>query len=131
MYWYSLSLFGALYGRSGSVFTTVLITIERFLIITFPFKANAWFTLRNTKILAFIGFLIASLLNFPRFLGYSVEYNENQDISSIQDLEWVLKATTIGKFSYGTLFGLHNQIDFWAPLPIIALFNLMSLWKVN
>lgn len=130
LYWYYISLFSAVFSRSGSTFTTVVITIERFLMITFPFKANSWFTLRNTHILSFAVFLIASILGFPRFFGYAVMYNEHQDIKSVQDLKWVLKATTIGKFWYRKLRALHNQIDFWLPLPTILFFNILSFWKV-
>lgn len=98
--------------------------------ITFPFKDNSWFTLRNAKIYSFAVFFIAAILNFPRFFSYSVAYNEYQDIASIQGMEYVLKAAPIGTFAYGKLRVLHNQIDYWMPLPIIILFNMLSLWKV-
>ncbi len=130
LYWYYISLFSAVFSRSGSTLTTVAITIERFLMITFPFRANSWFTLRNTQVISLGVFGIASILGFPRFFGYAVRYNEDRDIRSVQDLKWVLKATTIGKFWYVNLRALHNQIDFWMPLPTILFFNILSFWKV-
>ncbi len=131
MYWYLISLFTAIFGRTGSTYTTVLITIERYLMITIPFKAKLWFTPRATKIMAFSVLVLAILINYPRFVAYGAEPNEFRDIPSLEGLEYVFRPTSQGKFWYKTMKGAHNWIDYWLPLPIILVFNLLSFFEVG
>lgn len=131
MYWYLISLFTSIFGRTGSTYTTVLITIERYLMITIPFKAKLWFTPKATKIMAFLVLVLAIVINYPRFVGYAAEPNEYRDIPSLEGLEYVFQPTSQWKFWYKTMKGAHNWVDYWLPLPIILVFNLLSFFKVG
>lgn len=131
MYWCFLGLYTSLFARSLSTYMAILITIERFCIITFPVNANAWFTPARTKIMTLIAVLLAVFLNYPRYASWTLEKNNWRDVKSLQELEYVLRPSVQGKFWYKTLGGIHNQIDFWLPLPILLFFNMLSYWKVS
>ncbi|CAL8103638.1 unnamed protein product [Orchesella dallaii] len=130
LYWYYLSISCMYFVRSGSTFTTILITIERYLVITYPLKSACWFTSRNTKITAFCVLILAALLAFPRFTMY-VDTNDLTDIPSLNGLTHILRSTKLNRFFYVTLKTLHSQIDFWLPFPILLIFNILSFRKVQ
>ncbi len=128
---FSLSLYTVIFAHTGSSFMTVLITIERFIVITFPLKARSWFTQRRAVYLVLFVLLIAISLNHQKFAGLCLEPNEFQDIPSLHELEYIYRPTIYGRFWYGTMKSLHNMIDYWAPLPLLLLFNFLSYLKVQ
>ncbi len=130
MYWCFISLYSFAFGRSISTYITILITIERFLMITFPLKMGTWLTQRKTMVMAFGTFVWSVLINYPRFVSWCVEKNDWRDVESLKEIEYVVRPTSQGKFFYQTLNAMHNNIDFWLPLPTLLFFNLLSYIKV-
>ncbi|CAL8103635.1 unnamed protein product [Orchesella dallaii] len=130
VYWYYLSISFMYFVRSGSTFATMLITVERYLVITYPLKSASWFTSGKTRIAAFCVFMIAAVLAFPRFTMY-VDTNDLTDIPSLKGLKHILRSTKLNRFFYVTLKTLHSQIDFWLPFPILLIFNILSFRKVK
>lgn len=127
---FSLSLFTVIFAHTGSSFMTVLITIERFIVITFPLKARYWFTQGRAVYLVLFVLLLAISLNHQKFAGLYLEPNEFKDIPSLQELDYIHRPTIYGKFWYQTMKSLHNMIDYWVPLPLLLLFNFLSYLKV-
>lgn len=99
--------------------------------ITFPLKATQWFTLRRAKICAVGAFIFANFLSLPRFFSFSLVPNDFRDVPSVSSFELIPVSTEFGKLMYGTLRGIHNQIDFWLPLPTLLVINLLSYRKVG
>ncbi|CAL8145618.1 unnamed protein product [Orchesella dallaii] len=128
MYWYFLGTSALILGRTGSTFMAMMITIERFLIIKFPLLARVWFTARKTTLLVYGTLLGIAILNIPRFICYQVEQNryKEESIASIQKYEHLITATRLHILFYDDMHDAHTKIDFWLPLPILILFNLLS-----
>ncbi|CAL8103641.1 unnamed protein product [Orchesella dallaii] len=131
MYWYYISCFMLMFFRSGSTFMTVLITIERYLVIAFPMKSTTLFTSRKTKVMALFVPILAMILSIPRFSSMYVDQNDIADIPSTRELTHIIRSTKLDKFWYVTLLAVHDQIDYWLPLPILLLFNILSFRHVQ
>lgn len=112
----------ALFARSGSSFTTVLIAFERYLVVRFPDKARHWFTRAKTKIAVVCVAIFSLLMGIPRFSTYAGKVPA-KDIPAVMDVDYLILGTPWGHFWYGTMKGFFNQIDFWVPLPLLLLLN--------
>ncbi|ODM95686.1 FMRFamide receptor [Orchesella cincta] len=127
--WYMASTNAALFGRSASTHLALLITVERFLVIAFPLRSRTWFTPVKTAWLAFGVSSTSVILNVPRFLNYKVTYNGylgEDEILGVRDFEYLVRTTDAYTLFYRTMGNAHGQIDFWMPLPILSLFNILS-----
>ncbi|CAL8075548.1 unnamed protein product [Orchesella dallaii] len=135
IYFYIIAVNTMLLSRSTSIFTTVLITILNYISIAFPLTSVQWFTARRTKLLVLSSFLLSLCLGIPRYLSVFVGENhlkeEQFNVSRLNEFPNILKPTQFSRFFYGTLNGVHNQIDYWAPLPLLMIFILLSYWNVR
>jgi len=121
-----------LFSRSASIFTAVYITIMSYFMIAFPVSANLWFTSRKTKGLALLVLFLSICLAIPRYslvyIGANPFYkNEYFGICKLQKFPYLLKPTKLHK----PLNGVHNQIDYMAPLPLLVLFKFLSYLNVR
>ncbi|CAL8112557.1 unnamed protein product [Orchesella dallaii] len=114
--------------RTASTYMAILITLERFLVLTYPFQTKKWFTSRSTLWLAFGVGILSIIVNIPRFLIFQVQPNNYLGIRSLDDFSYLIgyitvisrKSKMIGDF-----------FDFIAPLPILLIFNVLSYIKVQ
>lgn len=116
---------------------TVAIAIERWLVITYPFQSRCWFTTQRTKLIAATIVVFASLLALPRFTSRYVTVNPYKSIEhggyhvhGLHNMHYYISRTSLTDFWRRTLKSVHYQIDFWVPLPLLLVFNLLSFHQV-
>lgn len=112
---------------------TVLISFERYVVIAFPTTTRGWFNLRRTKILALISVLFSMIMAIPRYTSEYVGRNNGfgRSVEATKNLDYLLMSTVLEEFFYVTLKGFFNHIDFWAPLPLLLLFNSLIYFHVS
>lgn len=111
---------------------TVAITIERYLAISFPFKARSWMAPKRAKFLIAAVVTFSTLLAIPRFTSMRVGKNViGMDIEPTKEHEYLIMSSSLNKLWYGTLKGGYNHIDFWLPLPLLILLNALIYYKVH
>ncbi|ODM92587.1 FMRFamide receptor [Orchesella cincta] len=138
MHWFHKSTLAILLCRTASTYMAMLITMERFLVLKFPFQTRYWFSTRKTILLA-IGVIVVSLiLNVPRFLMFEVEPNHFQsaNITALHDFTYIVGVTHIFGwnticFFFENLWDMNEHLDFLAPLPVLLVFNVLSYAKVQ
>ncbi|CAL8103656.1 unnamed protein product [Orchesella dallaii] len=135
LYLFYIGSLTAFFGRSGSSFTTVLITVERFLVITFPMRSSTWFTVRKTKLYAVGIFIFAAFNAIPRFTSFVIHpierYHIARDIPSLKGLDYVVLSTVLEEFWYRTTGAFFDQIDFWFPLPTLLFFHFLLFIQIR
>ncbi|ODN02205.1 FMRFamide receptor [Orchesella cincta] len=121
-----------LLGRSASSYITVLITIERYLIIAHPMKSVHWFTATKTKIMTIGASILALLINIPRLTSMKISKNDAwKSMPSLQTREYIVESTALEEFWYRNLKSIHYQIDMWAPFPLLITFNILLYLKIK
>lgn len=112
---------------------TVLITLERYLIIAFPTRSRTWFTPRNAKfMIAATYFFTSVILALPRYTAFQIVSNDfGYDIPSLRSWSHVMMSTPLAPFWYKTLGGYFSKIDFWVPLPTLLLLNLLVFIEIR
>ncbi|CAL8097798.1 unnamed protein product [Orchesella dallaii] len=132
-YWY-LCL-PILLGKSGSTAMTLLISIERFLAIKYPFRAKQWFTSFNTKSFAVLLLTAAVVSKFPKFFVIRREPNIYRNggllIPSIQDFQYILTITEFALSVDPYLWDIHTSLEYLLPLPAMLVLNTLSYIQVQ
>lgn len=62
--WVSIVIFE---GQTGSIYYTVAVSIERFLVVKYPIKAKYWCSYKKTRRVAYAIFAFSVLYNIPRW----------------------------------------------------------------
>ncbi|ODM99855.1 FMRFamide receptor [Orchesella cincta] len=132
LYCYYIGILTALFAKSGSSFMTVLITIERFLVVTLPTRAPSWFTASRCKLYCIGVLVFAFLMAFPRFSSVYVGRNYvGKNMNTTMNLEYIILSSPLDEFWYVTMDGFFDQIDFWLPLPLLLLFNALVYFQIK
>lgn len=132
LYAFYLSAFTGLFFKSSSVFLTVAITVERYLIIGFPQKLHGLFSIRRTQMTVSLVVLFAFTLALPRYLSVQIVKNEDfKDIKTTRNLDYIMIATSHTELFYEKMCSIFNIIDFWSPLPILVFFNSLIYFHVR
>lgn len=121
-----------LIARSASSFATVLITVERFLVVAFPIKLGNWFTHKRNRVLIISVAIWGFLLGMPRIMSFYVAENSlGYNFSSLHGVDYFITATSLEKYWYGSFGNFHDLIDFWVPLPVLLIFNSLLYHNVR
>lgn len=112
---------------------TVIISFERYVVIAFPLRTLSWFTRRRTRVLALLSVLFSLTMAIPRYTSVYVGENRQfgRKVEATRNLEYLLMSTVLEEFFYVTLKGFFNYVDFWAPLPLLLLFNGLVYFHVS
>ena len=82
----------ALMAKTATIWVTVLITINRYIIVCLPLRASQWCTLSKVKIQLAIVLVAAVLYNIPKFVERHVVYytvqTSNNGTSTSADWTW-------------------------------------------
>lgn len=117
---------------SGSTFTIVLISVERFLALAYPLNFGNWFSRRTNRALISLIAVWGFLLGVPRFTSYYVEKNPvGTHFPSFEGVDYIIEASRIEPFWYGTLGGINDVIDFVVPVPALLVFNSLIYFHVR
>jgi hypothetical protein len=63
--------------QTSSIYTMVVITIERWFVVNHPLKVSIWCTARTSRRAICCIFLFSTLYNVPRFFEYSMIYSKD------------------------------------------------------
>ncbi|CAL8103644.1 unnamed protein product [Orchesella dallaii] len=111
---------------------TVLITIERFLVVAIPSRAPNWFTTWKCKLFSAGVLLFSFLMAFPRYSSVYISPNHvGRNINSTKEVEFIILPSIFNEFWYVTLKGFFDTIDFWLPLPLLLLFNAVLYLQIR
>ncbi|CAL8103647.1 unnamed protein product [Orchesella dallaii] len=122
----------ALFAKSGSSFMTVLIAIERLLVVALPFRAPNWLTTGKCKMFSVGVLLFSFLMAFPRYSSLYISTNNvGRNIKSTKELDYIILPSIYNGFWYVTLKGFFNTIDFWLPLPLLLLLNALLYLQIR
>ncbi len=139
MYFWSWPNFLTCYsftGRTGSLYIVVLITVERYLVVTHPLKMKIYMSVYKTRVVASLTCLVAVLSSLPRYFSVSLEVNQHfvkHDITQLEDFPYLFHSTWLGLLFFKRMVWLgrlHFLLDFLLPLPILLVLNVMLFVKV-
>lgn len=131
-YMYYYPLLTVLFSRSGSAFMTVVITVERYLVVAFPMKFGNWFTTKRTRVISVLVLIWALLMALPRCSSAIISRNTiGKYMERTKFLDYIIVSTPLEKFWYFDMGGYFDVIDFWGPLPLLLLFNGLVYFHVN
>ncbi|CAL8141840.1 unnamed protein product [Orchesella dallaii] len=124
----TLSLLFSL-GRTGSIFVTIMIAIERYIAVAFPLKQ--WLTNKKARIHLIIVLIIVALVNLPWWLNKSLERNEmfqatdanGNYTSDLSRFPYIYKSSYFANKIYRKFVLYHMLIDFASPFPLLLIFN--------
>lgn len=129
---FTKSHYFALFGRTGSSFMTILIAFERYMVVSRPVKAAIYITPARVRMAVICTAIFAVLMGIPRFTSTYVSVNIiRHNVSTAQDMDYLVMDTQLGKFWHETLSGIVSQIDYWLPLPLLLLLNGLIYREVN
>lgn len=123
-------------GRTGSLFIAVLITVERYLVVTYPLKMKIYLSVNKTRVVASLTCILAVLSSIPRYFSVSLEVNQHSvkdDITQLEDFPYLFHSTWLGLLFFKSMVWLgrlHFLLDFLLPLPILLVLNMMLFFKV-
>ncbi|ODN02209.1 FMRFamide receptor [Orchesella cincta] len=132
LFMYYMPFLLSLLGRSGSSYMTVLITVERFLVIRYPIKSGSWFTPTTTKLMTVGVAIFAVLLNIPRVSSLILSRNDiGRDVPSLHNMEYIIRSTELEEFWYHSLKSVHYLIDMMVPFPLLIIFNILLFIEIK
>lgn len=113
---------------------TVIIAVERYLVLVFPLKANEWFTRERIRLMAIFTMLFSCFMSFPRFSSIYIRENDasvGKFVPGMENFKWIFFPTRLEYFWYVSLAGFFDAVDFWLPLPLLLLFNGLIYMHVS
>lgn len=112
---------------------TVMITLERYLIIAFPARSRTWFTPKNAKfMIAAIYICTTVFLAFPRYSSIKIVPNDfGSNIPSLKSWSYLMMTTPLYQFWYHTMGAYFVKVDFWVPLPTLLFLNFLIYLEVR
>lgn len=117
-----------LIAQTGSVWTTVAVTVERYIAVCHPLKAKSLCTYRRARIFNLIIIVMSIIYNIPRFLEVT-----HSETFSLELNRTILKAVAsqlrLNKLYYGVYhIWLYVFVMYCIPFLILAVFNIY-IWK--
>lgn len=119
--------------RTAEIYITLVITIERCFVVTFPIRMKLWLTPVKSKILLFIALLLSIVLNLPWILNSMVTENLHRDKGwnkGLSTFPYVVESTSFGKEVYPVVRSYLLSIK-RIPFVLLLLFNTFLYGKVN
>ncbi|XP_061189954.1 FMRFamide receptor-like [Saccostrea echinata] len=121
----------ALVAQTGTVYTTVGFTIERYIAVCHPLKAANTCTKSRTKRIIILIFVCSVIYNVPRFFEFTVVETWNPNLNrSVPEV----MTTTLGNnkdFRKVYFICLHLIVMFLAPFVLISILNIQLMRAVK
>lgn len=80
---------------------------------------------------------LAILISIPRYTSLYIGDNicssqkGGLDVPSLRDSEYIYLPTRFYSLWNGTFKGVHNQMEYWIPIPLLFLFYYLSYKKMK
>ena len=103
---------------TGNASMTVLICVERFVFVVYPFKSKIWCSKKRTLIYICVGTMISFILTIPHFFVLT------------WDNDGKVKPTEFG-LKYGPMSGINEMIRCFMPLLILITLSTIVAIKVS
>ncbi|XP_046562609.1 FMRFamide receptor-like [Haliotis rubra] len=125
--WYSMSSIAFM----GSSYTTLAISIERLIVVTFPLKASAWCTESRAKAAVILIFIFSALYNIPRYLVFSIvpSWDEATQKNEISLERTEFSKTYFFKAVYSVTMNI--TIKVFLPLTVLAVSSCFMIRAVR
>lgn len=128
-------------GRLTSLHITVLITLERYLVIAYPLRSRLWFSLTRSKLQVIFIVVYDLLVCIPKYTSLHVGENIYSDkkgglnVPCLAKSDYIFMPSKWHKFWSNTLgkcFAYYLYlVDILVSNLILLLFNIWSLHKVG
>ncbi|CAL8072564.1 unnamed protein product [Orchesella dallaii] len=137
---YSLKLAHVLYtfGRTTAIYITILVAIERYLVVAFPIQSKSWLSPLKSKIYLTIVIFLSILLTMPWILNTSISKTNTAFVpnTTLANFPYILKATDFGIKMYPKIRLFQLIMNYVAPFPLLLFFNgllyrSIYMWNKN
>lgn len=109
-----------------SVYATILITIELYVVVAYPLQSKAWLKCRPWKCqLGLNAILISILVKMPWTCQSTIKPIEHPDLQSLETFPYLILRNVFGRdFNRGLQEALLT-LDVFVPFPILIIFNAL------
>ncbi|CAL8073947.1 unnamed protein product [Orchesella dallaii] len=112
--------------RESSICITLLITVERYIVVTKPLHATQWFTVRKTQVFCAIVVGIVFLLHAPRW--FETRWRKIEPSNRIPPLDgfpYIMEFTPFGHFYYEVIGPVYFILNYIFPILMLFIVNLL------
>ncbi|CAL8072578.1 unnamed protein product [Orchesella dallaii] len=120
-------------GRTGSVYITILVTIERILVVSYPLHFKLWMT--SIRMRTVIGFwlLFIVTINIPWWLNNALVENETWKFpgTELSKFPYIFEDTHFAKHIYTKIAPWDIVVDSLLPIPLLLVLNGMLYYTIH
>lgn len=128
----SMGLFSL--GRTGSAYITILVAIERLLVVSHPFPFKMWMTRNRGLFLIVIWLAIILTINCPWWLNVALEKNlyvESFPNTELAKFPFIFTETWFAKHVYVKVMPWDTFVDHFLPVPVLLILNGLLFYKIR
>ncbi|KAG4072237.1 hypothetical protein HA402_005959, partial [Bradysia odoriphaga] len=121
--------------KTGSEYLTILITIERWLVVKYPISFKLWLTRRRSLFVVSIVLLWIILINCPLLLNFfsltKNKYYNREPVTSFSKFPYVYDETWFSKAIFHKLLPWNTIFDTVLPVPLLLAFNAPLYFEIH
>ena len=120
----------ALVCEMGTIYLTLLVTLNRYVSVCLPYQANDVCSPKNARIHVVLVWIFSFLYNIPRFFEYEIVEHislDNQTFRSADPSE--MAQTSLYKILYSNI--MYSVVMFLVPLTILCILNARLIIALN
>ncbi|ODM88977.1 FMRFamide receptor, partial [Orchesella cincta] len=120
-------------GRTGSVYITILITIERILVVSYPLHFKTWMTSTRVRIILGLWLLFIVIINSPLWLNNVLVENETWKFpgTEMSKFPYIFSDTTFATEIYSKILPWDTVIDSLLPIPLLLMMNGILYYAIH
>ncbi|ODM88979.1 FMRFamide receptor [Orchesella cincta] len=113
------------FGRTAAIYITILVAIERYLVVAFPIQSKSWLSPRKSQIYLSVVILLSILLTLPWILNTTIDKNNTALVpnTTLANFPYILKATGFAINVYPKMRLFQLVMNYVAPFPLLLFFN--------
>jgi hypothetical protein len=123
-------------GQTGSVYFTVAVTVERYVVVCWPLYAKSWCTNRRARSYTYIVFLFAILVTFPKWFELqAAQYNMyKKNHTSVRTICYIMEQTPLRDnsiYKYYYVNWTYFIVMYTIPFIVLVSLNTCIYRKVS
>ncbi|CAL8072566.1 unnamed protein product [Orchesella dallaii] len=130
----SFRSFGELFSffRTGANYITILVSIERYLVVAFPIRSKSWLSTNKSRIYVLTIVMLAILMNLPWGFTSTVVENDAKlsPETSLGKFPFIFQTTKFGKTWFKKIMSLKLVLDYVLPLPLLLIVNALLYYSI-